>query len=109
MTTRGDSADVLVPDSPDGLVATPRDRWIQEYGLDVAEQLREDRRYSLIRVGDLALAYSHYDAYVRALGHAWRAGSAATWVTSAVGADLPDVAPRLSGVNLDLDLDLDRG
>ena len=79
-----------------------RERWIDHYGPFVAEQLAPERRYSVLRVGLAEFAYSSYDAYVRALGHAWSAGFIPQPLGAITGDRLLDVAPNLRGVDADL-------
>jgi hypothetical protein len=77
-------------------------RWLDSYGRLVAEQLAPDRRYSLVRVGEVEFAFTDFDAYVRALSQVWDAGLVPEPLATALGRDLPGVAPRLQGVNVDL-------
>jgi hypothetical protein len=79
-------------------------RWRKAgYGPELIERLRWDRSYSVLRIGNLELAYSDYGAFRAALGAAWDAGYVpAPGHSSVRGADLPDVAPSLSGLDVDL-------
>jgi hypothetical protein len=79
-----------------------RERWIDHYGEFVAEQLTPECRYSVLRVGLAEFAYTTYDAYVRALGHAWSAGLIPQPLGAITGDRLLDVAPNLRGVDADL-------
>jgi hypothetical protein len=79
-------------------------RWRKAgYPPEVVEALQAERRYSIVRVGDVEYAFSDYDRYVSALREAWAAGLVPHHGPSSVlGIDLPDVAPRLRGVDVDL-------
>jgi hypothetical protein len=79
-------------------------RWREAgYPPEVVEVLRPDVRYSIVRVGDVEYAFSDHDKYVAALGAIWAAGLVPDHGPSSVpGSDLPDVALRLRGVDLDL-------
>jgi hypothetical protein len=78
-------------------------RWIERYGPLVAEQLEPYKRYTLLRVGELQYAYTSYERCVQSLGDAWDAGLVPRLGRGGVrGVDLPDVAPRLQGVDSDL-------
>jgi hypothetical protein len=79
-------------------------RWREAgYPREVTERLRWDRRYSVIWVGESAYAFSDHEGYVAALGAAWAAGFVPRHGPSFVsGIDLPDVAPSLRGVDIDL-------
>jgi hypothetical protein len=92
-----------VPDSPAGLISTPRDRWFETYGPILAERLQANLRYSLVPLadGDLA-AYSQYQPCLRALAHLWEAGSVPGKLVSVRGEQLPDAAPDLRAVDLDV-------
>lgn len=87
----------------DRRLAELRDRWIASYGPAVAMQLEPDRRYSLVRVGSAEYAFTDHDRYVRSLRHVWGAGLVAQPLRSAIGAELPDVAPNLKAVDPDPD------
>jgi hypothetical protein len=78
-------------------------RWIDRYGPLVAEQLEPYARYTLLHVGDVQYAFTTYERCVRALSEAWAAGLAPRLGQGGVpGVELPDVAPRLEGVDSDL-------
>jgi hypothetical protein len=79
-----------------------RERWIDHYGARVADQLAPERRYSVLRLGPAEFAYTTYDAYVRALGHAWTAGLIPEQLGVIAGDRLLEVAPNLRGVDTDL-------
>jgi len=79
-----------------------RERWIDHYGAVLAGQLYPECRYSLIRIGAAEFAYTSYDAYVRALGQAWRAGLVPHALGAVTGEKLLEIAPNLRGVNTDL-------
>lgn len=68
----------------------------------VAAQVDPDRRYALMRVGNVEYAYGDYDAYIRGMGQAWAAGLVPEPLPSTPGSRLPEVAPRLMGVDVDL-------
>lgn len=80
------------------------ERWRQaEYKPELVERLRWDRRYSIVRVRGAVYAFSDYDSFVAALNAAWEAGVVPDHGPGSVlGIDLPDVAPSLSGVDVDL-------
>ena len=80
------------------------ERWREAgYGDAVIEKLEWDRRYSVLRVAGLELAYSDYKRFTAALAAAWDAGYVpGPGHSSVCGVDLPDVAPSLSGVDVDL-------
>ena len=77
-------------------------QWTKCYGPLVAEQLDPDRKYALIRIGSTEFAYTGFDGYLRALGQAWEAGFVPDPLPTSKGRDLPEVAPGLCGVDLDL-------
>jgi hypothetical protein len=79
-----------------------REHWIDHYGALVAGQLRAECRYSLIRIGAAEFAYTTYDAYVHALGQAWRAGFVPHPLGAVTGDRLLEIAPNLRGVDADL-------
>ena len=65
--------------------------------------LHTDRRYSIVRLGSTEFAFSDYELYVSALNLAWAAGFVPDHGPSSVpGFDLPDVAPSLRGVDVDI-------
>jgi hypothetical protein len=76
--------------------------WADLYGPQIAGQLRPDHRYSLIKVGAAEFAYSDYGTYLRALGQAWDAGFVPDPLPSALGRELPEMAPNLKGLDTDL-------
>lgn len=77
--------------------------WIERYGPLVAQQLEPYGRYTLLQLGDVQYAYTSYERCVHALRDAWNAGLAPALGRGGVrGVDLPDVAPRLQGVDSDL-------
>jgi hypothetical protein len=78
------------------------ERWVDRYGALVAEQLESDRLYTLVRIGAAEFAFTRYERYVAALGQAWKAGLVPEALPSARGAELPDAAPNLRGVDPDL-------
>jgi hypothetical protein len=88
------------PDS-EGRLAELQQRWNDRYGPLIARQLEPDRRYSLLRVGSAEHAYTDYDRYVRALSQTWSSGLVPEPLPSAVGSELLDVAPNLSGIDSD--------
>jgi hypothetical protein len=76
------------------------ERWAKAYGEQVAKKLEWDRRYVIVRIGSSEFAFSDYDRYVAALRDAWAAGFVPEHGPNLVrGADLPDAAPALRGVN----------
>lgn len=80
------------------------ERWRRSgYEQGIVERLRWDRRYSIVRIRGAAYAFSEYDSFVAALKAAWEAGAVPDHGPGSVrGIDLPDVAPSLSGVDIDL-------
>jgi hypothetical protein len=69
----------------------------------VADQCHPNERYSVISVGSVQFAYTTYEAHARALNQIWDAGLVPGSAPTAVrGVDLPKVAPKLQGVDLDL-------
>ena len=90
------------PVRPPSARVSIHEQWTQAYGSLVAEQLHPERCYTLIRVGSVEFAYTHYERYLRALGQAWAAGFVPDPRPSECGRDLPTVAPNLQGVDLDL-------
>jgi hypothetical protein len=80
------------------------ERWREAgYDPEVVERLRWDRRYSVFWIGESAYAFSDHDGYVAALAAAWSAGFVPRHGPSFVrGIDLPEVAPSLRGVDIDL-------
>ena len=84
--------------------AEAEERWRDAgYATEVIDRLHWDRRYSVLKIGELELAYSDYRGFVAALHAAWDAGYVpAAGHSSVRGADLPDAAPSLSGVDVDL-------
>jgi len=85
------------------IVATPEPHWKEFYEPVVAEQLRPDTRYSIVRLRDVQYAFTTYEAHARALGQIWDAGLLPeSGPTAVLGADLPEVAPKLLGVDTDL-------
>jgi hypothetical protein len=85
-----------------GSPATVYERWIELYGELVAAQLKADRRYTLIRLGSADFAFTDTDCYLRALGQAWDAGLVPQPRPNTLGSRLPEVAPNLQGIDLDL-------
>jgi hypothetical protein len=78
-------------------------RWVERYGRLVAQQLEPYQRYTLLHVGDVQYAYTTYERCVRALRDAWAAGLVPSLGRGGVrGVDLPDLAPRLAGVDSEL-------
>jgi hypothetical protein len=79
-------------------------RWEQTgYPLEVIERLRWNRRYSIIRIGVAAFAFSSHDDYVAGLRAAWAARIVPDHGPSSIlGIDLPDVVSSLSGVDIRL-------
>ena len=84
------------------VAAHVRERWAAAYGPLLAGQLEPARRYSILRVGTAEFAYTGYDQFVQALKQAWAVGLVPELRPSALGRDLPDVAPGLRGVDSDL-------
>ncbi len=80
------------------------ERWRDAgYAPELIEKLRWDRCYTLLRIGDVEFAYSDYLGFRSALRAVWDAGYVpAPGHGSVRGADLPDVAPSLSGLDVDL-------
>jgi hypothetical protein len=79
------------------------ERWREAYGPELAEKLQFDRRYAIIRIGDAEFAFSDYDRYLAALRTAWDAGLVPDHGPSSIpGSELPDVAPRLRDVDVDI-------
>jgi hypothetical protein len=68
----------------------------------LARQLEPFRRYSIVRVGSAEFAYTRYDQFVQALAQAWDVGLVPEPRPSALGRELPEAAPLLRGVDLDL-------
>jgi hypothetical protein len=68
----------------------------------VSEQLDPDRRYSLFRVGSVEYAFTSYEAFSRALRHAWAAHLVPEPLPSAGGEALLEIAPNLQAVDPDL-------
>jgi hypothetical protein len=79
-----------------------RERWIDHYGPLLAGQLHPECRYSVVRIGTAEFAYTSYNAYVRALGQAWRAGFIPHPLGAVAGERLLEIAPNLRGVDADL-------
>jgi hypothetical protein len=78
-------------------------KWLELYDPLVVEQLKPEERYSIVRVGGVQYAFTSYEAHVRALHQVWAAGLIPSSGPAAVrGADLPDFAPELKGVDVDL-------
>jgi hypothetical protein len=80
-----------------------REGWAATYGPLLASQLEVGRRYSLLRVGAVEFAYTRYDHLAHAMARAWELGLVPELRPSAFGRDLPRAAPRLRGVDSDLD------
>ena len=79
------------------------ERWRETYPPEIIEKLRWDQRYSILRIGESEFAFSDHDRYVAALRAAWDAGLAPDHGPGSVRAsDLPDVAPSLRGVDVDI-------
>jgi len=91
------------PIGSDRQLAELRERWTARYGPLVAAQLKPDRRYSLVRVGSAAYAFTNYDRYVHALSDVWGSQLVPETLPSVVGSKLLDVAPNLQAVDPDLD------
>lgn len=87
------------PIGSDRRLAELREHWSARYGPLVAMQLEPDRRYSLVRVGSAEYAFTDHDRYVRALRDAWDARLVLEPLPSAMGSELPDVAPNLKAVD----------
>jgi hypothetical protein len=79
-----------------------QEQWISQYGPLVAEQLRPEARYTLIRIGSAEFASTNADHYRRGLAQAWAAGFVPDPLPTATGRDLVQAAPNLRGVDLDL-------
>jgi hypothetical protein len=77
-------------------------RWRNAFGPLVARHLDARRSYAVVRVAEVDFAFADPDAYVRALGQIWEAGFVPEPRPTATGARLPEVAPDLRGVDLDL-------
>ena len=92
----------FTPASPGKDAGSLYAQWTEVYGPLVAEQLDPDRQYALVRIGSVEFAYTGYDQYLRALGQAWEAGFVPDPLPTSKGRDLPEVAPGLCGVDLDL-------
>ena len=85
-------------------------RWEEVYEAAIVEKLEWDRAYWIIRLGESEFAFTGYERYVAALGEAWGAGLAPDHGPGPVrGADLPDVAPSLRGVDIELTSQGSRG
>ena len=76
-------------------------RWVKQYGLELAERLEPDRRYSRMAVGGHEYAYGNPADYLRAMGRAWSAGLLPEPRPSVLGAELPEAAPELLDVDRD--------
>lgn len=72
------------------------------YGQLLASQLEPSRRYSIVRIGMAEFAYTRYNQLVEALGQAWALGFVPESRPSVLGRDLPDAAPELRGIDVDL-------
>jgi hypothetical protein len=72
------------------------------YSPEVAGQVDPARRYTVFAVRSAQFAFTTYEAFVAALGAVWDAGMVPEPRPSALGRDLPTVAPALRGVDLDL-------
>ena len=94
--------DVLSLERPEKALISLQEHWITQYGPLVADQLRPNVRYTLIRIGTAEFAYTDFDRYVRALGQAWEGSFIPEPLPSAADADLVRAAPNLRGVDLDL-------
>ena len=83
-----------------------QERWQKAgYAAEVIDKLEWDKRYSIIELGESQYAFSTYEGYVEALRAAWEAGLVPDHGPGAVqGVDLPDVAPRLRSVDVELHL-----
>lgn len=102
MSGRRHSREGLGPDDERRLRKEAEERWRETYEPEVAEKLRWDQRYSILRIGGSEYAFTDYDRYVAALRAAWAAGLVPDHGPSSVpGIDLPDVAPSLRGVDVD--------
>ena len=85
------------------IAATPEFNSEEFYEPVVAAQLKADAHYSIIRIRDVQYAFTTYEAHARALGQIWDAGLVPeSGPTAVLGADLPEVAPKLQGVDTDL-------
>jgi hypothetical protein len=91
----------FTPESP--LPEDPRERLQEAFGAELADRLDPEAHYAIARVGSAEFAFSDYDAFAAALQAAWEAGRVPAHGPSLVlGADLPEVAPSLQGVDVDL-------
>ena len=79
--------------------ATAYDRWAAHYGVELADRLEPDRRYSLMAINGYEFAYRDPAEYLRALGRAWNAGLFPEPRPSALGVELPDAAPALRDID----------
>ena len=74
--------------------------WSAAFGEAVAGRLEADRRYSIVRVGRLVLAFSDYKGYVAALRDAWDSGLIAEpGPADVLGWALPTSVPELHAVD----------
>jgi hypothetical protein len=75
------------------------ERWKKAgYSPSVIEKLDWDWRYSIVELGEDQYALSSYENYVATLRTAWELGYVPVHGPGAVrGIDLPSVAPRLRG------------
>lgn len=74
--------------------------WNAAYGEAVGNRLEADRRYSIVRVGRLVLAFSDYEGYVAALRDAWDSGLIAEpGPADVLGWELPAAVPELHAVD----------
>jgi hypothetical protein len=75
---------------------------IAAFGEFLASQIEQERRYSLVSIGDADFAYTHYGQYARALQDVWAAGLVPETHAAVLGTDLPQAAPHLRGIDSDL-------
>jgi hypothetical protein len=83
----------------------PRDvrkRWVDSYGPVLAARLEPDRRYALLTIDSADFAYTDSGVYLRVIGQAWEAGYDPLPRPSALGSELPDLAPDLRGIDCSL-------
>jgi hypothetical protein len=85
-----------------------RDAWHDAgYAAELIEKLEWNKRYSIVELLGAQYAFSDYAAYLSGLNKAWDAGHVPIHGPGFVaGIDLPAVAPRLRGVDGDLELHL---
>lgn len=94
--------DIHSPPRTATMPVSSSEQWAAQYGPLVAEQLRPNARYTLIRIGAAEFAFTDLDRYLRGLGQAWEAGFVPDPLPTATGRELVETAPNLRGVDLNL-------